>query len=163
MKKFLFRLLFLSLLLSCNIQELFATETNDYHLAVWDVNGKVTTFNLSEKPKVSFDDGVFKLSTISSEIEFKESSVLKFTLTTQDIITTVDEIRNKTSVSWNNNTLELKGFFPDSVIAIYTITGQKIYEDKFDDKGELLVDLNAYIQHIFIVQTNDVTFKIIKK
>lgn len=164
MKQNLMRFLLLLLLFSSSVQKVFANEINEYYFLVWNVNGEVTMFSLKEEPKVTYYENFFKITTLSEEIMFGEDNISQFTLSTQDEFSSINEIdKNRNSVMWNDNILKLRSFIPNTEITIYSITGQKVYEASTDIYGALEVDLSAYQHQIFIVRTNDLTFKILKK
>ncbi len=164
MKQNLMRFLLLLLLFSSSVQKVFANEINEYYFLVWNVNGEVTMFSLKEEPKVTYYENFFKITTLSEEIMFGEDNISQFTLSTHDEFSSINEIdKNRNSVMWNDNILKLRSFIPNTEITIYSITGQKVYEASTDIYGALEVDLSAYQHQIFIVRTNDLTFKILKK
>ena len=161
MKQYFIPVLLLLGLLSA--PRLFATEPEDYYLAVWGIDGKVTTFSLQEKPKVTYDENVFKLSTQSDEIELAESSIARFTLCTGQDISSVTDIKKETFVQWNNDRLVLSGFTPESDVLVSTVAGQRVCEARTDINGELTLELENYGKQLLIIKTKDVTFKILKK
>lgn len=151
------------LLLCCNIQILCSSEKSECYLAVWNVDGEVVTFDFKEKPKITYLESAFTISLQTEEFEFDEKSISQFTLSAQKDVSALKKIEKKTFVKWNENKLELISFIPNTEVVIYTISGQIIIKSSTDEKGDLIIDLSAYQQQIYIVHTKNLTFKIVKK
>jgi len=140
----------------------------DYQLVVWTRDGSRAEFAFADKPQVTIEGDKFVVATQSTNMEFLAVDILRFTL--EDAAEVPEnpsqvDLQRISQVDWklSDGQLRLSGCRPGSIVSLFSASGQMLYQWRTDDEGSLVVDFSGHVQGIYIVKTETISFKIIKK
>lgn len=132
---------------------------------VWLRSGEVHGYDLEERPEVKIGETVFTLHSAKHTVEYQADNVLYFTL--QDAaVNDPDGISLPEATSkmqFKEGELQLTGCTPNSAVSVYDITGLLVQTVQTDANGNLSLSLNSLRSGIYIIKTNNTTFKIQKR
>lgn len=140
----------------------------DYQLVVWTRDGSRAEFAFADKPQVTIEGDKFVVATQSTNMEFLAVDILRFTLEdAAEVPETPSQVdlQRISQVDWklSDGQLRLSGCRPGSIVSLFSASGQMLYQWRTDDEGSLVVDFSGHVQGIYIVKTETISFKIIKK
>ena len=135
-------------------------------VAIHQQDGQVAIFAISEKPVVTYSGSdlvlttknntmmypIYMLKKISFDVELFSSSAI------EDV-----EMKTNAQFSFQGGTLDISGATPGSLVLIYNINGFQIGKYKLDDRGCTSIPLQQLDMGVYIVKTNDFTFKFLKR
>ena len=132
---------------------------------VWLRSGEVHGYDLEERPEVKIGETVFTLHSAKHTVEYQADNILYFTL--QDAaVNDPDGISLPEATSkmqFKEGELQLTGCTPNSVVSVYDMAGLLVQTTKTDANGNLSLSLNTLRSGIYIIKTNNTTFKIQKR
>ena len=134
-----------------------------YNFMVWTKSGEQIKFPVKEKPKVTHNNDSFIVSSTTTSIEYVATNVKKFTLEPIDP-DGIEPIKPLDSnICQFDNTLILSGFIAGSIVKIITLNGQSMITETIHNDGTLSIDLSSLNKGIYIVSTECITCKFIKR
>lgn len=132
---------------------------------VWLRSGEVHGYDLEERPEVKIGETVFTLHSAKHTVEYQADNVLYFTL--QDAaVNDPDGISLPEATSkmqFKEGELQLTGCTPNSAVSVYDMAGLLVQTVQTDANGNLSLSLNTLRSGIYIIKTNNTTFKIQKR
>lgn len=138
-----------------------------YALVVWTNDGERSEYAFAEKPQVTMHNDYFTVSSLTTTVEYAAKDILRFTLEDKGILTGLDGVRiqevNKAVIHLAPDHLLVSGCRPGSAVTIYSINGQIIESRKVDADGQQTFSLTSYVAGIYIIKTETINFKIIKR
>lgn len=136
---------------------------DEYCFKVWTKSGEQISFPISEKPKITHNNDNFIVSSTSTSVEYAAADVKKFTLepVDPDGIETIKPLNS--NICQFDNTLMLSGFRTGSIVKIITLNGQSLITETINNDGTLSIDLSSLNKGIYIVSTECITCKFIKR
>lgn len=132
---------------------------------VWLRSGEVHGYDLEERPEVKIGETVFTLHSAKHTVEYQADNVLYFTL--QDAAVndpdgvSLPEATSK--MQFKEGKLQLTGCTPNSAVSVYDMAGLLVQTVQTDANGNLSLSLNTLRSGIYIIKTNNTTFKIQKR
>lgn len=141
----------------------FSALAEEYNFVVWTKSGEQISFPVNEKPKVTHNNNCYTITSNSTTVEYPIVNVMKFTLEPQDPggIEALKPIGS--NIFQSDNTLKLSGFQVGSVVKIFAINGQLLFTQTINDEGLLSIDLSPLPHGIYVVSTECITCKFIKR
>ena len=132
---------------------------------VWLRSGEVHGYDLEERPEVKIGETVFTLHSAKHTVEYQADNVLYFTL--QDAaVNDPDGVSLPEATSkmhFKEGELQLTGCTPNSTVSVYDMAGLLVQTVQTDANGNLSLSLNTLRSSIYIIKTNNTTFKIQKR
>lgn len=139
--------------------------TPEYNLIVWTYAGETFCHLLSERPKVTQTTSSLVLTTTKTEVEYSKDDVWKFTL--QDLSAEAVGIENiktdNAEITQCDNVVYLSNCQAGSEVRIYSVSGVLYYSQKVSEDGTLAIDLGNLNSGVYIISTESITYKIIKR
>jgi hypothetical protein len=135
---------------------------------VWTGENAKHCYALSEKPELTMENGVFTLTTTTTTATYNAAEVLKFTLGDIDgnpVADGVDAIDAKAepNVDRHGDRLYFTDCKPNSPIRIYGVGGQLVDTQWTDEDGRAELSLSGLKAGVYILKSDDITFKITKR
>ena len=154
--------------LMCTVQ-LSSQQTSprtSYSFVVWLHDGGKISLSLEDHPVVTYNNGNIIVTTLWEQLTYPNSSISKFTLTDKDVwegeetLITVDEC-----IKWqyDGNTIFFSDCEPGESVMIYNAAGQLITQYTISSTGILLIPLQQFTDGLYVVKTQSITYKFIKK
>ena len=161
MRKFLFALMALLLTTSVAVR---SQNVMVVHLKT----GKVAELAFKYKPVITFTDTDAVLTTVVNGREIVVSypleNLTKFTFVTKDI-TAVQEVEEERNVQFliEDYTVTLTGAKPEIVVRLISSDGKQLGSYKTDKDGSVSFSIADLANGTYIIASEDITFKILKK
>lgn len=137
--------------------------TTKYSFVVWANSGETFSYLLSEHPKVTQTATSLVLTTTKTEVEYPKEDVWKFTMQklSASEIDVVDI--NNISITQFGNIVYLSNCKANSVVCIYSVCGILYSTQNVTENGTLVIDFNDLNDGVYIISTESITYKIIKR
>lgn len=131
---------------------------------VWTKFGEKISYPFTECPKVVPTDKFLVVTTIGTTVEYLMSDVSKFTLETSEL-GNVDggEKTNICNLSHQGGLVRLSGFRVGSVVNLISTNGQLVMSERVGSDGTLSIEISELSSGIYIISTESITYKIIKR
>lgn len=154
MKKF--RILFLLLLLisvgvSAQGRKTLVVEMRD---------GSSASFQLVEKPTITFTGKLMSVVSASSSLEIKRSDVKQYYFET--VSTSVEDVVEEAQADVSGNSVALSGLPANADVTVYSANGVQVLSEKAVD-GTCTISLDNLPNALYIVNYNNSSIKILKK
>lgn len=131
-------------------------------LIVHQKSGEVVYYSFSEQPKVTYSGTDLVLTTSKTKVEYPLANLLKFTF--GDMANGVEDVmESKAEVKLGNGAIALTGAKPSSVVSIYNASGMLINSQTVDENGNAYLSSSNLAEGIYIIKSDNVTFKFMKK
>jgi len=133
-------------------------------LIVWLSETEKHYYDLSEKPKITMNNGDFTVTTSSATATYKFEDVLKFTLVEggTTAIETVEAVMEPT-IERLSDRVVFTGNTPKSAIRIYSLGGQLVDTQWTDESGRAEISIYNLAPGVYVVKTESKTIKIAKR
>ena len=136
-------------------------------LLVWDNNGGFVTFPLEERPRIvsDYEMQTVKCITSKQEVSFSMGEVHKYTLhANPDDLLSVEKVTDpEGSFHRDVNSFGFENFEPGSRVSVYTINGMMLDSYEIDNDGRLTISTTGWGAGVYLIKTESVTYKVIKK
>ena len=114
------------------------------------------------------ENGVFTLTTTTTTVTYNATEVLKFTLGDIDGNPVTDDIggieaKAEPNVDRHGDRLYFTDCKPNSPIRIYNMGGRRVDTQRTDDNGQAEISLSGLKAGVYILKSDDITFKITKR
>ena len=154
----------------CRVQCHVSMPEPEFYLVVWFKDGRKSITHLNEKPMLKYDADTYTLVTTATETQYDAADVAKITLADNpdgnisgiDGVS-ADEEDCKPAYAFESNTMVMSGGAPDAVTSVYSVSGLLVAAFKADGLGRTVVPLSGLPAGVLIIQSEKVTYKIIKK
>ena len=151
------RLLLLLLLLSSATSLLAQTA-----LVVHQKSGEVVYFSFSEQPKATYSGTNLVLTTTKTTVEYPIANLLKFTF--GDMADGIEDVTDaKADVKIDNDAIIITGTKVSADVSVFNVSGVKVCTKKADADGNAAISTSNLPNGVYVVKSNNVTFKFIKK
>ena len=158
MKKIL--TLFLGVLVSMAYLKAEAYE----HLVIVATDGTNVTYCLKQKPKVTFSATDIMVANNGLEIVYPLAQTARFEYEiTDDNSEGIDVVTQEQLVGFTDDALVFKRLNDNTVISIYTMSGQTVLSRTISTSGEYMLPVDFLSEGVYLVNINSLTYKIVKK
>lgn len=138
-----------------------------YAFYVWTVGGEKVGYPLEERPTVVYNGEKIVLTTTRVIIEYPAESVRKYTL--EDMMSPPEDthvdVVEKTAVTMRQigDVVVISGCNFGSQVMVYSLNGVLLQLHFADVEGNVEFSMADYAQGIYIIKTETITYKIIKR
>ena len=141
--------------------------TPEFYFVVWMHSGARISFPLAEHPVMTYADGDIVVTTSQEQLTYAHVDVRKFTLADEDI-SQGEPAKIKTSeheVQWQRqgDVMCFAGGTPDERVTVYNATGQQVAQYAILPDGTLQIPLSQFSEGMYVVKTESITYKFLKK
>ena len=150
------------------IEEVPDNPTPDFYFVVWMHSGARISLPLAEHPVLTYSDGDIVVTTSQEQLTYAHVDVRKFTLSDEDISheggTTDIEATNR-EAQWQRqgDVMYFAGCTPGERVTVYNATGQLVTQYVISADGTLQIPLSQFGEGMYIVKTESITYKFMKK
>ena len=135
-----------------------------YNFVVWTSGGEQVKYSLTENPKVSHNGTSLVVTTSATSVQYDVVDVERFTIEESSPTTKLGgAVQNETEIVRKGNVLYLSGFDVNIKVLVSDMSGKCVYMGNTDENGTMSVDLSEYETGVYVVSTNSINCKIIKK
>lgn len=160
MKKFL--IAFVALMMMAPVALFSQNNVMTAHLK----NGLVAEFLFKYEPVITFTDTDIVLTTTMGSITYPLANLTKFTFGKKDLPTEVEEVKEdvrKVSFSIDEYTINIDGAKADEAVHVIATDGKVVGAYKTDQDGVLSFSIADLPDGTYIIRSEEITFKILKK
>lgn len=154
-----------------------ATASNDLvtvsdvqiYLVVWTRDGDKVLYSLNEQPSIKYDgEGNFVVRTSRVEVVYPVVDVRMFTLADTDNPRpdepmSIPDVSSDSGFRFSDEAVNFSSLPQGSLVRIYSTSGVLIGNVKADESGSASINLSDLAQGVYIIKTENITHKIIKK
>ena len=138
-----------------------------YRFYVWLRNGKIDEYAFEDNPKVTIGEELFTLTANGTSVGYEAADVLKFTLqnaNAKEPISGISVIQNnQVKISAHADGIMVANSHPGSAVAVFDMHGRQISSYRIAADGTLNIPLQDYPSGVYIIKTDQSTYKFIKK
>lgn len=133
-------------------------------LTVHQKDGQEFSFGFEEKPLVTFTETELVVKTSKVELRYELSKFSKFTFDEKEIDDTVMPVINyKASITLDEYIVYISGAKADIVVRLIASNGQTLNTYKTDSDGSVKFSISELLKGTYIIASESLTCKIIKK
>ena len=133
-------------------------------LTIFQKDGQQFSYGFIDKPVISYTDNDLVLKTSKTEVQYPLSSLAKFTFTdVQTSVVPVDENKSDAKLSLDDNVVRIKGTESGTAISVIGSDGKTLVTYKTDAEGCVTFSIDELPEGIYIIQSESLTCKILKK
>lgn len=129
-------------------------------------NGQVVDFLFTLEPVVTFTDTEVVLTYKGLKFNYPLAELTKFTFSKKDLPTEVEEIveevRNVTYFI-DGYTINISGAKAETALRVYASDGRMLEAYKTDKEGSLSFSIEDLPDGTYVINSEEITFKILKK
>ncbi len=142
------------------ILPLFAQNT----LTIHQKDGQKFSYGFEESPVVSFADSVFVVKTTKVQVEYQIKLLHRFTFDSKETAIRIakDDAR-KARITLDENYVGIIGAKPNTTVSIIGSDGKKLQSYKVNGDGTVSFSMENLPKGLYIVTSESLTVKIIKK
>lgn len=143
------------------------TPEAELYFVVWLHSGARISFPFVEHPRLTYSDGDIVVTTNYEQLSYPHAEVRKFTLTDEDI--SQDETTEITAAEreaqWHRqgDVMVFSDCTPGESVAIYDAKGHLLQQYTITADGSLQIPLQPFAEGMYIVKTESITYKFLKK
>ncbi len=155
MKRLLY--LYCSILLSV---PLFSQNT----LTIHQKDGQQFSFGFDDKPVITYTDTDLVLKTTKTEVQYPLASVAKFTFTdVEDAVISIKQDSNAAQLELDGYVVSITGAKADITVKVIAPDGKTLGTYKTDSDGSVTFSIAELPQGLYIISSENLTCKILKK
>ena len=133
-------------------------------LTVHQKNGEQFSFGFEDKPVVTFTDTELVVTSTKTELRYELSNVAKFTFDdVEDAVIGIKSDASKASITLDEYNVSISGLEADAAIRLVTADGKLLQSYKADEDGSVAFSIDKLPQGTYIITTESLSCKIIKK
>ena len=132
-------------------------------LTIHQKDGQQFSFGFADKPVITYTDTDLVLKTTRTELQYPLAQLAKFTFT--DVEDAVISIKDDKAVQLelDNYAVNITGAKPGIMVSVTGIDGKSLAVYKTDADGSVTFSISELPEGIYIIKTESLTCKILKK
>lgn len=139
-----------------------------YYFVAWLNDGSRTAYTLGQHPVVTYTNGELLLTTTQQQVAYAAGDVRKFTFSASDIscdapTSVTSPLEQGQQFNLQQGNVRFSGSPAGSTISIYAIDGKLLHTTTTDEAGNAIIDITSYPAGVYIIKTETITHKIIKR
>ena len=132
-------------------------------LTIHQKDGQLFSFGFEDKPVITYTDNDLVLKTTKTEVQYPLSSLAKFTFTDlEDAVISIKDDK-AAQMELDNYMVSITGAKPDITVTVIGSDGKTIGTYKTDAYGSVTFSISDLPQGIYIIKSENLTCKILKK
>lgn len=133
------------------------------NLVVWAKDGTKVAYALAEKPKVTFTETDLVITSNGIEVNYVLENMARFTYEKSSSTRITNLENGETSFKLDGELLLFPSLKANSTIAIYSTNGTLVFKQTVRQNGEYAFSVSNLNTGVYIVNVNDLSYKIIKR
>ena len=134
-------------------------------LIVCQKDGQMFAYGFKEKPVVTFSESHLIITTTETEIQYPLAAVDKFLFDERipDALGSMKEGVRRAIASLSHDVLCIVGAKADIPVSLVSMDGKVLRTARTDDEGRLVLDVKGIAEGVYILKSESLTCKILKK
>ena len=138
-------------------------EDSRTNLVVWQTDGNCVLYDLDECPKTTFKNDNLIITTTKMSIEYPMAKVVRYTFELVQAGIKRPQGHNGITVKQTENELIVCNLPKGKKASVYTIDGMQLGTVQSTGQEETILSIGQYAAGTYIVRTDDITYKILKR
>jgi len=137
-----------------------------YYLRMVGMNGVEVTVPFSERPEIRHENDVLMLVSDNVNLEYPDGALDYFDITTERSQSNVSDISSDASAARSvitNGNIYFSGGTPGASVTVVSIDGSLFASGHLDNDGSAVIPFEPQNSGIYVINSGNTTFKIIKK
>ena len=134
-----------------------------YYFVASLTDGSQLSIPFSERPVLTCQDSDLQLTTTKMEMELPHGSVKEFTLDKKEVATGVEDLHIKGEMERTGNEFLFTNCRTGSMVSIFDRNGRRVAAQRVDKNGQCQISLQNQPDGVYIVKSESITCKILKK
>ena len=134
-------------------------------VVIYQKNGKVARFSFTDKPVVTYTATDLVLTSTRKTVHYPINMLQKLVFEDEQTravdIQAVEE-KSVEQFRFEGESLSIKGGVPQSYVYIFNVEGMKVGQYRLDSDGNAEISTQSLGKDLYIVKTNNVSFKFLK-
>lgn len=130
---------------------------------IYAKDGTKTSYALNEQPKLSFTETHLVITTNGIEVNYDLDNMEKFTYEYSESSNVTDLRTDNPIIKLDGENLLLSALPANSSISIYSSNGTLVFQKDIRQAGKYAFPLSNLEKGVYIIKTNSLTHKILKK
>ena len=133
-------------------------------LTIHQKDGQQFSFGFDEKPVITYTETDLVLKTTKTEVQYPLASLAKFTFTdVEDAVIPVKQDSNAAKLELDNYTVSITGAKAGITVTVINSDGKTVGTYKTDFNGSVTFSIADLPQGLYVINSKDLTCKILKK
>jgi len=133
-------------------------------LTIHQKDGQQLCFGFEDKPVIKFTDNEIVLTSAKTELRFQFANVAKLTFDdVEDAVIGIKADGAKASITLDEYTVSISGAKADAVVQLIASDGKLLQSYKIDQDGTVTFSIADLPEGTYIIVTDSLTVKILKK
>jgi hypothetical protein len=160
-----FKTMFMKRLLLCFLVALLVCPVFSQNtLTIHQKDGQQFSFGLEDKPVITYTETDLVLKTTKTELQYPLASLAKFTFTDiDDAVIPIKDDGNSAQLQLDNYVVCITGAKAGISVTVIGSDGKTVDTYKTDDDGSITFSIADLPQGLYIINTENLTCKILKK
>lgn len=146
--------------------QVFSSEvdTSTLYFTVWLHDGGINAYAFNERPVVTFEGDQLVVRTSEEEVEYADGVVHKFTIeTTPPQPSSIGNPLVQPQIEIKRGDIALQGCKEGTQVRIYSLNGVLMSASNIGADGAAVVSTTQLPKGVYLIQTETLTYKFIKK
>ena len=139
----------------------------ELYFVAWFHSGARIAFPFSERPRLTYADGDLVITTSEEELRYAHSSVRKFTIEAEDIsqggTTEIAATERESRWQQQGDAMVFTDCTPGECVSIFDASGRLVQQHVIASDGTLQIPLSSFAEGMYIVKTESITYKFMKR
>lgn len=133
-------------------------------LTIHQKDGQQFSFGFDDKPVISYTETDMVLKTTKTEVQYPLASLAKFTFSdVEDAVIPVKQEGNAVQLELDNYTVSITGAKAGITVTVIGSDGKTLGTYKTDSNGSVTFSIADLPQGLYVINSKDLTCKILKK
>ncbi len=133
-------------------------------LTIHQKDGQQFSFGFEDKPVIKFTDNEIVLTSAKTELRFQFANVAKLTFDDiDDAVISIKADGNKASITLDDYTVNISGAKADATVQLIASDGKQLQSYKIGQDGTASFSIANLPDGTYIISTESLTVKILKK
>lgn len=132
-------------------------------LVVCAKDGTKVAYILSDEPKITFTESDLVITVNGVEVNYSLEKMARFTYESSDNTVITNLETDEALFKLEGELLLFLALESNSTIAIYTLNGALVMKKTIQQSGEYAFPLSSLDAGVYVVNVNDLTYKIVKR
>ena len=133
-------------------------------LTIHQKDGQQFSFGFDDKPVITYTDTDLVLKTTKTEVQYPLASVAKFTFTdVEDAVIPIKQDSNAAQLELDGYVVSITGAKAGINVTLITPDGKTVGTYKVDSDGSVSFSIADLPQGLYIISSENLTCKILKK
>ncbi len=156
------KLFLLLMLILTEILNVYSEEKTQ--LTIHSKDGTKVSYILRQQPKISFSTKEIIVKSNDVDIIYEREEIAKFTYEIVNVQTGIINLStDEKAFEIIDNAIMFPQLKSNSVVNIYSISGNLIFHKEITEGGEYMFPLTSCVNGVYLVNVNGLTYKIILK